>query len=879
MIENELLRFMQSLKDEAVPTEVRKIANIVLEHLSEISVIGTAQGRRAAKIADLASKNWHKTSDKIVSKAVKNNANSGTFNLLKSLKVGPFRGFAKEEFFNLEKSRVLIYGPNGTGKSSFCEALEYGLIGSVAEAQNKRFSNQNNYFKNAYVNKFVAPIINGIDSEDKSIVITANEEFYRFCFVEKNRIDSFSRIAAHVPAKQNELIASLFGLDDFNEFVTNFSRDLDNRYIDLVGQKSEQLIKKQQDLDHYKQTINDSQLAIKAQSKDESSLANEYKADLTFLQLVKQLGTTDKPGDIQRIEKDLQKKLPALSKVTLQKLADSKTKVEDTHKELSQKSADLREASEGLSFKQLYGAVIDLEIVSDDKCPACKTPLLQVSKNPYDFARDELVKLEHLVELEKKRDQLHSELIESLNTIYKMLKICIEQVETGGKVNLLEFYSLEIEDSINWEWYQHIVTSVDEQNTGWTILSDQIKELELRDVEINTANKERRPKEVRLDELRQLQQKVIKLQAKREAIETSSQNAKNTIKAFDEDNKKLIEDVEKEKPIIKINNEIVANYKDFVSMLIEYKENLPSKLVSDLGNLVVQLYNSFNRYDVAKDLLSGIKLPTTSGQRIEIAFQNDPQKYFDALHILSEGHIRCIGLAILLAKNIKENSPILIFDDPVNAIDDEHRKAIRETLFKDDYFKNKQIILAIHGNEFFKDVHQLIGKKASEETESYKFLPQEDENHIQVSSLKRPTNYVAAATESLKEAEYRDALMSSRRALENLCYKIWDHYGKYCNKSDGLISVSRRSPESPWDLRHLVENLKSKIKKSKANIPHKENIVEAFEALLGISGQDPCWVYLNKGTHEENDRTEFEHGVVKNIVSTLKNLDACLSSK
>ena len=42
----------------------------------------------------------------------------------------------------------------------------------------------------------------------------------------------------------------------------------------------------------------------------------------------------------------------------------------------------------------------------------------------------------------------------------------------------------------------------------------------------------------------------------------------------------------------------------------------------------------------------------------------------------------------LASKNIKENCPILIFDDPVNAIDDEHRAAIRETLFKDS-FSNK----------------------------------------------------------------------------------------------------------------------------------------------------------------------------------------------
>ena len=66
----------------------------------------------------------------------------------------------------------------------------------------------------------------------------------------------------------------------------------------------------------------------------------------------------------------------------------------------------------------------------------------------------------------------------------------------------------------------------------------------------------------------------------------------------------------------------------------------------------------------------------------------------------------------LASKNIKENCPILIFDDPVNAIDDEHRAAIRETLFKDSFFEQTQIILAIHGEEFFNNTHQMLGKES-----------------------------------------------------------------------------------------------------------------------------------------------------------------------
>lgn len=253
----------------------------------------------------------------------------------------------------------------------------------------------------------------------------------------------------------------------------------------------------------------------------------------------------------------------------------------------------------------------------------------------------------------------------------------------------------------------------------------------------------------------------------------------------------------------------------------------------------------------------------------------ESDKYFDALHILSEGHIRCIGLAILTAKNLKENCPLLIFDDPVNAIDDEHRQAIRETLFVDNYFNGKQMIIAIHGEEFFNRTHQCIGKQAAKNAHSYLFSAKQDQ-HIRVNFLNRPKNYVLAARELYDSGEYRDSLMSARRALENLTEAVWHHYGKHCDKSDPLISVARRSPNQPWDLRCLAENLKSKLDKSKAAIPNKDKIRDSIALIIGSDGKQPPWTYLNKGTHDETDLPEFEQSVVNQIVIALEELDAAL---
>ncbi|MBI9113006.1 AAA family ATPase [Maridesulfovibrio ferrireducens] len=217
MIRAEYQRFMQTLADNSVFDDVCKIANLVLLNLDVLIPFSTARGQRIKKIVELAQLNWGGISNEIQINPIQHQEQVSPICALKKISVGPFRGFSQTEEFDLSSKIVLMYGPNGTGKSSFCEALEYGLLGNVAEADNKRFHDQNKYLKNAYTNSFEAPEIIG----DNDVKIVANERLYRFCFVEKNRIDNFSRIAAQAPSKQGELISTLFGMDVFNNFVVS----------------------------------------------------------------------------------------------------------------------------------------------------------------------------------------------------------------------------------------------------------------------------------------------------------------------------------------------------------------------------------------------------------------------------------------------------------------------------------------------------------------------------------------------------------------------------------------------------------------------------------------------------------------------------------
>lgn len=870
MIRQEYLRFLQTLKGDNVSTAMCKVANLVLENLDVLRPLTTNQGQRIKKLVEIAQEQWQDLRVDIYAEANDVHDGAALFNQLASLQVGPFRGFSRSENFDLHSPLVLIYGPNGTGKTSFCEALEFGLLGSVVEAECKRISPQD-YLKNAFINRYVPPVIEVIDDQGEIHPVCPNETKNRFCFVEKNRIDSFSRIAAQLPAKQSELISTLFGLDSFTDFVRNFTAEIDERYIDLVGSKNQQLVQKQQSLAAAHQRINENTEALSKLNQEEVELANQYKPDISFTELLEALGTPEAPGEIAVLEAEIQQPLVIKSGLTFAALLSQKQIIENQQTNLAAKDQELTASSTALSFKQLYSAVSDLGSISRDECPACKTPLTSTNLNPFELATRELAKLAHLSQLEQERDQLRTDLSNSIGSVHQMAKTACDRFSD----NPLQLFLHQNESQTDVNWWGLFQNIGDDGFSAWQHLQAQVQKLEQMDSDLEQAHQLRENKQLRLTQLRDFDRQATILNARRTTLIDELEQARAVIAAFNEANATLIAEAEAEKPVVVRNYEISNAYTTFVEWLIHYKDSLPGKLIADLGEKVTQLYNAFNRNDPPKDLLASIKLPLAQGQRIEVAFQGNPEGWFDALHVLSEGHIRCLGLAILMAKNIKENCPVLIFDDPVNAIDDDHRESIRRTLFEDDFFTSKQIVLTCHGEEFFKDIHSLLGSERSAKSKNFIFLPRLDDQHIRIDFNCVPRNYILAAQEHIERLEVREALSKARQALEALTKdKLWRYVNTY---GDGNLSIKLRSAKAPIELRNLTEQLKSKIEKADFSHDNKELVATPLEILLGESGESREWRYLNRGTHEENDRTEFDRSVVASIIQSLAQIDSALS--
>lgn len=475
MLSNEFLRFFQTLDTADVPGDVRKIANLVWDNMDSIIPLGTAQGQRIRRIVDLAQSSWDTLSPEVLPLPEQNSERVPTFSRLKRLSVGPFRGFARQEEFDLDSRLVLIYGPNGTGKSSFCEALEYTLLGSVAEAESKRFRNQTDYFRNAYVNQFSAPVITGVGSQGHDVEIENNEALHRFCFVEKNRIDNFSRIAALAPARQTELISTLFGLDVFNDFVRNFTAEIDGRYIDLIGVKAAQLAEKRRTLEGAIQQLEAGKTELEGLVSEEHTLASGYREGLSFQQMMIELkGDEQNIGTIRQLEAELQKPLPNKSHLTCAMLKDLNGSVETVLADLYGKQKQLAEASLQVSFKSLFEAVVQLQSSSPEQCPACHTPLLQATKNPYSHASAELLKLEFLSTLQGEIAQLEQSFSQQMYRVSQVVGTCCQFLPHE---NVLERFREENGIALWRDLHQPAGDGV----TPWSLLEKQVLQLEEED--------------------------------------------------------------------------------------------------------------------------------------------------------------------------------------------------------------------------------------------------------------------------------------------------------------------------------------------------------------------------------------------------------------
>lgn len=871
-IKSQFNQFIRTLKpDELNPFEI-KLINLITDNFDSVASVGTAAGKRAALLNELI--NQHREKLKTILPKIEDNAQKKVNEIIKinSIEIENFRGFASKEIFDLSKPKILVYGPNGSGKTSFCEALEFSLLGYLSEAEAKRIDVKH-YITNLHTGKSSHPIVKGANSKDEIIDITANPDSYYFCFIEKNRIIDFARYSSKTQGQQENLLATLFGLDEFYSFINGFTDNITGR-IPVESQKQKELDKKNLEIEGHKQSIKTSKEKLIEFEKQKQPISEKSELSKSFEELDIYInGNQEIRGRIAIIDEELQKpKSKLFTHSSVNELFESISSIEKTLSTFEVNNTKFEEEKEKINFVELFRLVENFEETLFDKCPVCETPVEQAKVNPYENAKTKLNELEGIAKIQQERDNAWSNLVSDVYTFtndFEARKKSADELQVEISIDIpSQLKDFQKDKSGQKSYVQDLKTFF--QNIK--LHKTHLLALEQKISDTNTiSNKHLATQKLLQTEkanLSAIKSQIDQLKATIKSHQDIISSAEKAKKEFDAINKSLIEEVQKEKIIIDENKKFVEAYSLMLQKLNKYKRELPLSLVSNLNELTKDFYNFINQGDSNFELIENIVLPSNAGDRIKVAFQDNPTIELDAMHILSEGHTRCLGLSILLAKVVYDKLPFIVFDDIVNAIDHDHRGNIRELLFDNPVVNEKQIIITSHSEEYIKDIENKHFTKKGYESERilYAFLKPSSKT---VQKKETTRHYLNKASSHLGENAYRDCLMECRRALENLSNALWNRASK---KYNFQISYKVRTPNAPPDLMGIVNSLKKELTTLK--VTDFDNSINILTWLAGLETRNnQIWNYLNKGTHEESDRDDFDSKIVEEVLNNLIQLE------
>lgn len=849
-LHSDFARFKQWLRARQPSETALKICAVIETNLARIAQTTHAGGQRSRLLVPMirAGMNQAIAADQTVAPP---QAEIGWDQLI-GLEVGPFRGFRRKEIFDLRHPTILILGGNGTGKSSLCEALELALLGRIEEADERGLAARH-YLNNAYEGRYEQPRLMGrVKGVPKPIA--PNEELYRFVIVERNRIEGFARIGARRPAEATKMLAALFGLTAFNDFVSGFAASLETQ-LALALPKASALA-----LRRAATQADQAKVASVAEThtqfeRERAEVAERFEPGLTYADLKARIGTSTTPGRLQEIRTLLATPLPAPTEVRAANLVAIRKTVRDFWRQLSQARAALEARGREVTFRGLYQAVAALQAAHADRCPACETPLDQVVIDPFRRAADGLRALQELAQLEGQAADLERQSVRSQDALQQAIGQVIQHADQLPREQHLAPLNQPLGKYGSKEWRRVLAAArmLEEQDTNLVATQAQRTELAAEAEKLQGARTE-----------------LAGIQGRQNQFDMDVATARDRLTAFDQENAVLLAEVEAEATEHQVQLQIRDAYRDFLEELKTYRDGLPEQLLADLNEITLDLYNWFNIQDHPSDQLEELRLPLLGGDPIQVRFRGTPDRWQDALAILSEGHVRCLGLAILIAKNIKLGLPTLLLDDAVNAIDHDHREGIRTTLFDHPELVKKQLIITCHSDEFIKDIHNHHAPKAP----LYILRHHDGDHHPRVSGG-NTRNYIQQADACLADNNPRGALSHSRQALEGLINRTWKKLAKDAPDL-ARLALELRGPGAPPDARNVADVLFSTITKALVVGTLKEPWDvrrDQLDAILKAKVNSRAWFSLNKGTHEEEDREDFEEPTVRRIVQALVAID------
>jgi energy-coupling factor transporter ATP-binding protein EcfA2 len=196
------------------------------------------------------------------------------------------------------------------------------------------------------------------------------------------------------------------------------------------------------------------------------------------------------------------------------------------------------------------------------------------------------------------------------------------------------------------------------------------------------------------------------------------------------------------------------------------KEDL-TELLKRISRRVAEIYSALH----SGEDLDAVSVEPWTAKGIELAIDFYGSHQRPPHGVLSESHLNSLAIALFLAmaESFNEQIGFLLLDDVINSFDVEHRGRLAELLA--DGFSGWQLIVLTHDQQFFEHLSRRAPSWRRLEFTSWSYA-----------SGPRTTEYATAgilrtARERLERGDLHDAASKARRALEELlqevCEALW----------------------------------------------------------------------------------------------------------
>lgn len=624
---------------------------------------------------------------------------------IKNLEITGLRGVKESLNLNLDKKSILIYGDNGTGKSSLTDSFEWFYDNHIAHLSNEEIGGRG---REALRNIFLADEDDGyinINFDDKDL--DAKKSINNSNKVQTSNTSDYFNEYIQDSGSENLILR----YRDLVEFIIATKTEKLNKLQEIIGfsevAKIRTLLKR--NFGRIKKNIKASDYDGRKSVRQATILENLGRNAYSDEQLFDGVNELIKPLKLKIVVKsreDINTVIKEISSKEDSKLSDEinfNGRVKDTIAELKQISntvnndysnfytafQDLQKEPEKIKNLQLLAllkegkSVLTKDVVEDDYCPLClqeksKVQLIQELNNRID-------ELEQLAEEKKSIDEQAKELKQII------------------QIKINSFEAILKDKSFEDDKFEELKGKL---NSFKAILNSLISELEK-----GLTDKIKEPKELNLSE-KELQTLVETIASEIEKLtKTKATNIKFTIYT------KLIQTATAYKEYLSLDAEESVLRKQQVTFELLY-EDFIRRQEESLNIFLSMFSKDINDYYTTmnpKEKVEDIRLiPLTKNE--ELVGITIDYKFFDVRRVppeafLSESHINCLGLSFFLAsvKAFNKRNKFFVLDDVISSFDRSHRYRFAQLLTEK--FSEYQIILLTHEKEFFELVSSEVKSK------------------------------------------------------------------------------------------------------------------------------------------------------------------------